>query len=165
MKPPIADPFAPPAPPDEQTRVFPQSFWRVYFGTALLTFLILVPMIALWPLMRQVFLGSGQSFMLFFLVFINPLSAAFSMTFLHPTRITRFGVQGPPAVGFVEWNQMKSARAIWFGLPYARIPARNHFFALWIPLCFKDKKAFARAVEEWAPADNPLRLFLQKRGF
>ena len=164
MRPPIADPFAPPA-TDTDTRVFKHSFWRVYMGTALLTLLLLGPLIAFWPLMRQVFLGSGNNFMLFYVMFINPLIAALSMTFLHPTTVTPLGVQGPPIVGFVEWSQMKSTHAIWFGLPYARIPARNHLFALWIPLTFTDKKGFTQTVEEWAPADNPLRLFLQKRGF
>lgn len=164
MKPPIADPFAPPM-ADEDTRVFPQSFWRVYRGNLLFALLFGGTLLLFWPLSRAIFSQGNGGFVLFFILILNPLVTALSAVFLHPVRVNRAGVQGPPGVGFVAWEQMKSARALWLGLLYVRIRARNHLFALWIPLALSDKTAFAQTIEEWAPADNPLRLWLQKRNF
>ncbi len=161
MRPPIADPFAPPNPfPAEETRVFAQSFWRTYFGTlgAMVIFAAVFALYFVWRF-GGAFL-SQQGFFLLLMLGINPLSAAFGARF-RPLKVTRHGVQGPPLVGFIEWERMKAARFLWIGFSYARVSLRRHFSALWIPLTLRDPQSFARTLEEWAPADNPLRLLMQ----
>jgi hypothetical protein len=168
MRPPIADPFGPPAPFPEESRIFRRSFWRIYVGTLLFSAFFLVPMqgTLFWVLAPQTFVGSGRSSLaslLVFMVLINPLVGTFSAV-LRPLRVTRFGIQGPPSVGFVEWAQMKSVRTFWLGYPCARVGLRRHLVALWIPLALLDWNGFARTLEEWAPEGNPLRVWAQKRG-
>lgn len=162
MKPPIADPFLPPV--EEENRVFRHSFWRVYRG--MLGLFVVFAGLQIWWLVSRVPSMPAQFYLTnaLFMVGILPVTSAFSFM-IHPVKITRAGVQGPPILGFIEWDRMKTARFLWLGLPYARVSLRKHLYALWIPLTLKDHQAFAQTVEEWAPADNPLRLFLHQRGF
>lgn len=169
MRPPIADPFGSSASFVEESRVFRHNFWRVYVGAVLFSVLFMVPLpgIFFWFAIPEMFLGNGRialAIALGFLVLINPLSVAFG-AMLRPLQVTRFGVQGPPVVGFVEWERMKSARVFWLGSSSVRIALRDHFYALWIPLALLDLNGFAQTLEEWAPEDNPLRIRAQKRGF
>ncbi|HEX8464511.1 MAG TPA: hypothetical protein VF627_07820 [Abditibacterium sp.] len=55
---------------------------------------------------------------------------------------------------------MKSVHRLWFGSPYIRIALEGRWFKIWVPLALRDTQGFARAVEKWAPADNPLREWL-----
>lgn len=169
MRPPIADPFGPPDSFSEESRVFRHSFWRVYIGSLLSSVFIILPLMGIlfWFSTPQLFLGSGRialAIMLCFMLLLSPLSSALGVV-LRPLKVTRFGVQGPPFIGFVEWERMKSVRTFWIGHLWARISLRNHFFPLWIPLALCDSSGLARTLEEWAPEGNPLRVWAQKRGF
>lgn len=157
---PIADPFLPPV--EEENRVFRHSFWKVYRGM-LAVFVVVAGVQTGWLMARVPSLPS--SFGLWnaiLIVGILPVTSAFSLV-IHPVKITRAGVQGPPVVGFIPWDRMKKAGSFWMGVPYARVSLRKGLFALWIPLTLKDPQGFAQTIEEWAPEENPLRLWLQKR--
>lgn len=168
MRPPIADPFGPPASFAEESRSFRKSFWRVYIGALLSSVFIIVPLMGIffWFFMPQMFVGNGRIALttaLSFQLLISPLSSALGGLW-HPLKVTRFGVQGPSGIGFVEWERMKSVRTFWFGSPWARIALQSHFLALWVPLALTDFNGFARTLEEWAPEGNPLRVWAQERG-
>ncbi len=162
MQPPISDPFLPPV--EAENRIFRHNFWKIYWGI-LPIYVVFAGLQSWWLLTRMPWMPAELSLLNAFLfIAILPVTTAFSLM-LHPVKITRSGIQGPPIVGFAEWEQMKTARFFWPGAPYVRVTLQKHFFALWIPLTMKDTKAFAQTIEEWAPADNPLRLWLQKRKF
>lgn len=162
MQPPISDPFLPPV--EAENRVFRHSFWKVYRGM-LMVFVVFAGLQSWWLFARvpsmppQFYLSNA-----FLLIGIVPVTSAFSLM-IHPVKIMRSGIQGPPIMGFIEWERMKTARFLWLGVPYTRVALRKHLFALWIPLTLKDPKGFAQTIEEWAPEGNPLRLWVQKRGF
>lgn len=165
MRPPIADPFGPPASFAEESRVFRRSFWRTYVA-ALFLALVMVPLMGtyFWFSTPQMFSGSNRialAMMLVSAVVVNPLAGALG-AFLYPVKVTRIGIYGPPSAGFVEWEQMKSVRTLWLGHPWVRIGLRKRFVALWVPLALHDLQGFARTLEEWAPADNPLRVWAQR---
>lgn len=163
MKPPIADPFGAPVPffEAEETKVFGLHLLRVYFGMLLMIVGFFSPFLLS---VSDPVHGKSRLHSLFFAFAVLPLWLTFVSAFL-PVKINRFGIQIAPLQSFIEWSEMKSARYCWMGLSHARISIQGRFFKMWLPLTLRDPKGFARAVEEWAPADNPLRLFLQKRGF
>ncbi len=134
---------------------------------ALLSALIMVPLVGVfeWFFAPGMFVRNGRITLasaLVFLVVVSPLSSALG-AILYPVKVTQFGIQGAPLVGVVEWTQMKSVRILWLGYLWARIARQNRFAPLWVPLALTDLKGFARTVEEWAPEDNPLRAWAQKR--
>lgn len=162
MRPLIADPYGAPASPEE-SRVFRLSFWRIYFGSLLLCGFVMVPVLGtvFWFVSPQMFRGSGRialTVALFLAVALNPLAGALGAV-LRPVKVTRRGIYGPPLIGFVEWERMKGARTFWLGQLWARIALPNSLFALWIPLALHDFNAFSRTLEEWAPENNPLRVW------
>ncbi len=168
MRPPIADPFGSSDSFAEESRIFRQSFWRTYRGALLFSVLFMVPLMGIffWFAIPEVFLGRGRIMLAVvfgFMVLLNPLAGALGAV-LHPIKVTRFGIQGPPTVGFIEWEQMKLVRTFWLGHPYARVSLRHHLFPLWILLALLDEDGFARTLQDWAPEDNPLRTWAQKRG-
>ncbi len=166
MTPPIADPSGAPT-SSEEIRVFRQNFWRVYVGFLLLLAFLAVPVMAsvLWFFVpHKHVLKNLNGLIVIYVLFVAvyPFVVAFGAT-LHVVKVTRFGIQGPAFVGFVEWTQMKSVRVLWLGCLWARIARRNRFAPLWVPLALTDLNGFARTLQEWAPEDNPLRAWAQKR--
>lgn len=167
MKPPISDPFAPPILPEEESKIFGQSFWRVYFGILLSSAISSSVIIGfLWfalissPIESRLLILLSVSSVL---LVVNPLLGAALATTSEFIEVSRLGIRTPHFPEFAEWSQMKKVHSIW-PMYTAPISIRGQFFKMQLPLTLKDSKGFARAVEEWAPIDNPLRLWIEKRG-
>lgn len=162
MKPPISDPFAP---PDsfcgEETRVFRHSFWRVYRGMLLMIIVLFSPF--LFFIFDPIH-GESLFHKILFIWIVLPCCLTFMQAF-SPVKINRSGIQIAASQDFAEWSQIKGASYSWMFLLYVRIWVQGRLFKQSLPLTLRDPKGFARAIEEWAPVDNPLRLWLQKRDF
>ena len=167
MKPPIADPFEP-SPDQEPWRTFPIRFWRFFLTVTALAFSLSLPVV--WFLLRNErveaqrgALTAGLSAGLAAGLLLSILSV-----YLLPTKVNRHKLRSTDIYGLereIEWSQIEKVRYFWFVLSFGVIstPTKRNF--IWLPLFLRDMNGFARAVEEMAPVDNPLRLFLQKRGF
>lgn len=163
MKPPIADPFESP-PQLLGHREFRVDFLRSLVGYFCFHFLVLGPFLltVLAPIRddRKIFVFLAS------LIFAALISAAVGL--LYPVKISPSGLRGTNywcVKREVEWAEITRARFGWFVFSYALISTARKRNFIWLPLCLQDKKVFAQTVEEWAPADNPLRLWIQKRGF
>lgn len=170
MKPPISDPFEAPRSGNnpEQWRIFRVQFWRYFVMTLAGALSWSLPLV--WLLIaneraedqRGAFMGgigagAVATMLMSVIVFL-----------LVPVKINRQKLKSTNFWGAgreIEWSQIAEVRFRWVLLPFAVIstPQKRNF--IWIPLFLRDMKGFARAVEELAPADNQLRLFLQKRKF
>lgn len=174
MKPPIADPIETGL-LEEGEQPFYLEFWgllRRIFGTYLLT---IGPFF--WAILLPVFHRShGRTpphatlTMLGIVVGVCFFAAlvATAIGFSQPVRVSAHGLKGTNWVGLpreVAWAQIGAVRFFWLVLPYALLstPQKRNF--VWLPLILKDKERFARAVEKYTTSDNPLRLFLRKRGY
>lgn len=170
MKPPISNPFGAPHTNDEpdQWRIFRVQFWRYFVMT-------LAGALA-WSLPVVWLLIAGERAELQRAALVAGIAAGLGATLVlsvitfcfMPARISCQGLKSFSFWGVsrqIEWAQIQNVRFRWFFLPYALIstPTQRNF--IWLPLFLRDMNGFARAVEEWAPADNPLRLWVQKRGF
>ncbi|HEX8464512.1 MAG TPA: hypothetical protein VF627_07825 [Abditibacterium sp.] len=106
MKPPIADPFEPPAVfPAGEIRVFRTNFWRLYWGDVFVMLLLLpLLVLALWFLLGNKFsflIGVGGLVLLFFHLFVYPLSMTFGSS-LNVLKVNRCGVQVAALQGFMR---------------------------------------------------------------
>ncbi len=173
MKPPISDPFeAPDTSSPEDERIFRVRFWRCFLVSLLvglpvgLSFLLILSIVIQSQFQEEIIGGAMVAGLIGGIV--AGVLESLSMYWLTPVKV---GTRGLKSSSFwsvsreVEWSQIHTARFFWLGLPYLLIstPQKRNF--IWLPLILRDAKGFARAVEELAPADNPLRLLLQKREF
>ncbi|MBW3638069.1 MAG: hypothetical protein KY445_16615 [Armatimonadetes bacterium] len=170
MKPPISDPFEAPDSnlPSEETKFFRYRFWPYFLSTLSAILSLSLPTICLIsiggePWIRAtMLLGSTTACALYTLL------VTWAVSIFQPVKLNCWAIHAPSIWGNrreIEWAQIQEVRYFWLFYPFALIstPQKRNF--IWLPLILRDMKGFARAVEEWAPADNPLRLFLQKRGF
>lgn len=169
MKPPISDPFsAPDLSCGEDGRIFRISFWRYFFLSLLAGLALVLPILLVANLDLPMGAQVGIAFGGIMGGSVAGLLATMAMFWLTPVKVGRRGLKSSSFWGVVrevEWSQIQAAKFLWLGLPYILIstPTKRNF--IWLPLLLRDMKGFARAVEELAPAENPLRLWVQKRGF
>lgn len=162
MKPPISDPFG--SPPETQNhRIFRVDFWRAFVGYFCFFVLVLSPflMSVLEPIRddREIFVFPS--------ILIGAALVSAALGLIYPVQISKSGLRGINSWGAkreVEWPEIQRARFVWLFHPYVIISTSRKRNFIWLPLYLSDQKGFARAVEEWAPEENPLRLWIQKRG-
>ncbi|PQV63780.1 hypothetical protein B1R32_109120 [Abditibacterium utsteinense] len=163
MKPPISAPFGSPSTEEQNQQIFRVDFGRSFAGYFLIYFLILTPI--LLPVMAPI-RGNNELFIFCgIIVFAALVSTTVGLFF--PVKISPNGLRGSNFWGVkreVEWRKIKRARFSWFIFSYAILSTSQKRNFIWLPLCLSDPKGFTRAIENLAPADNPLRLFLEKRG-
>lgn len=170
MKPPISDPFGAPSFSNEQEHwcLFRIQFWRYFVMT-------LAGSLA-WslPVCWLVLAGERAEVQRACLIagimagVVATLVMSIIMFWLAPAKMNRQKLKSTNFWGVgreIEWSQIVEVRFRWLFLPFAVISTSTKRNFIWLPLFLRDMKGFARAVEEWAPAGNPLRLCLQKRNF
>ncbi len=165
MKPPIPDPFEKPQIRvlESETRVFHLDLWRVFKGT--LPFMLLITLIV-WAIVSPI-RGYGKVVFAFASLSVSLASSILPALFFK-IQVMEAGLKAPNAWYFsrvVNWADIRKVRYCWVFWSYLLIstPTKRDF--IWLPLYLSDKKGFAQSIEEWAPEDNPLRLFLEKRNF
>ena len=163
MKPPISDPFEAPNFDDLITQDFAVDIRQGFVAALPLAASILL---VCWLILADI-PGYGK-FVFIVVTSFALLTSILISLFLMRIRVIKNGFRAPDVWGFsreIEWSQIKDARSRWLFCSYIVISTHQKRNAIWIPFFLRNPQGFARAVEEWAPADNPLRLFLQKRGF
>ncbi|RYG62670.1 hypothetical protein EON80_22670 [bacterium] len=171
MKPPIADPsnaslF------DEGAEVFRSNFWRA------LRFYLLFVTVLFGPLtysMLTVKLRSRpehslqiEEFVLFGVMFgvLPILGACLTMISFYEIGADTLKAHGLTGrVEEVEWANISSVKYLRLLSPYAVISTPEKRTAMQLRLNLKDMAGLTRAIEKRTAEDNPLRLFLQQRGY
>lgn len=162
MKAPIADPFAPIF--DSKNRLFGVNLFKLFVNYGIIYLFLLAPI--LWLIVAPI-RGHAK----FWILLIGLLTATLFSALtglIYTIEVSGEGLRGANAWGvkrIVVWDEITRARFAWLGLSYVLTSCSGKRSLLYIPLDLSDKKGFDRTVEETAPADNPLRLFLAKRKF
>jgi hypothetical protein len=168
--PPIADPVEI-SNDGEEGETFHLDFWRAFrfYALGLLSFYWFLFFVILAPTFRSPQNLDFRITRLFFTFFplLGAWVAARSDTW-GPITIRNHTLElpnfwgSPLKLGFAN---IQSVRFSWYGLPYAIISTAEKRNFMRLPLFFRDISAFTRAVEKNTTEENPLRLFLQKRGY
>jgi hypothetical protein len=83
----------------------------------------------------------------------------FQSVAVHPQKLRAYTFWGTKVI--LEWTEIVAVRPIRIlGLLYLRVVSSGRKKPIWLPLFLVDLPGFVTAVNESAPADNPLRQWL-----
>lgn len=167
-RPPIAPPLPTPAYLAEGfTDAGPFRYHFLRYFRAVLTYLFLIVgilLLLIWGTDKRSF-----PYMLLFLVVFTPPWALLSSWFYWRISETSLGHDGLRSQNMwsittnVTWQEITEGKRIWrFFLFYLRVSTKQKRHALWLPLFLREPENFAESVKQFAPPDNPLRLYFEE---
>jgi hypothetical protein len=142
---------------------FHLQFWRFVIAQAFCGLLPFLVAYLLVPRQYHVWVTGALIIKLIF----GALASAVIVSRYYPVHVSREGIRARNPAGIacrLRWEEMTRVDPVWWALlaRYVRISSARKKDAIWLPLYLKDMKGFAALVREHAPADNPLRRFLEQ---